>query len=227
MGRITASDDARHPARRGSGGATAPATADARSPTQRLGIAALLAPRAPVRLAAPLRGATITFRFETGLNIGGGACVFPGMNLKHVGVAAAVLGAMACPQGTPLANGGLFLGNGGATATDVLSFNVQPSTVAARNIMTPAVQVTARDTLGNVDTGFSSPISVAIGFNPVGGNLSGTASVAPVNGVASFGDLRIDKSGSGYTLVASATSATSAGSTAFNVTAATASAPAR
>jgi hypothetical protein len=140
------------------------------------------------------------------------------VNLKHLGLAAAVLGAMGCPQGMPLANRGLFIGSSGGTAADVLSFNVQPSSVAAGNIMTPPVQVTVRDTLGNVDAAFNSPISVSIGSNPVGGNLSGSTSVTPVNGVASFGDLKIDKSGSGYTLSASATGATTTASSAFDVT---------
>ena len=144
----------------------------------------------------------------------------------HLGFAAAVLGTMACPQGTPLANRGLVTGRGGGTAADVLVFTVQPRSVTAGNVMTPAVRVTARDTLGNVDTRFSSPIAVAIAFNPVGGNLAGTTAVTPVNGVASFGDLKIDKSGSGYTLLATATGASNAVSTSFTVTATTGSAPA-
>jgi hypothetical protein len=68
--------------------------------------------------------------------------------------------------------------------------------------MTPAVQVTARDGLGNTATAFASKASVAIGANPGGGTLSGTPTVAPVAGVATFSTLSIDKVGTGYTLTA-------------------------
>ena len=47
--------------------------------------------------------------------------------------------------------------------------------------------------------------------------LSGTTTVNPVNGVASFPGLSIDKAGSGYTLVASSGSLTGATSEAFSV----------
>ena len=53
------------------------------------------------------------------------------------------------------------------------------------------------------------------------------SAVAPVNGVARFGDLRIDRSGTGYTLRTTASGATAATSTTFDVLAATGSAPVR
>ena len=95
------------------------------------------------------------------------------------------------------------------------------------NVITPAIQVQVQDTLGNVDTSFTASVTVAIGTNPVGGRLSGTTSVTPVNGVALFGDLSIDRAGTGYTLSATAPGATGATSASFNVSAATGSAPAR
>jgi hypothetical protein len=55
-------------------------------------------------------------------------------------------------------------------------------------------------------------------LNPVGGNLSGSTTINPVNGVASFGDLKIDKSGQNYTLQASAARARSTSSQAFTIT---------
>src|SRR5206468_3432220 len=45
-------------------------------------------------------------------------------------------------------------------------------------------------------------ITVAIGTNPGGGTLSGTATVSAVSGVAAFSNLSIDKAGVGYTLAA-------------------------
>src|SRR5204862_514091 len=63
----------------------------------------------------------------------------------------------------------------------------------------------------------------ALGANPGGGALSGTATVAAVAGVATFSDLSVNKSATGYTLTAAATGLSSGASAAFNVAAGTAS----
>lgn len=90
-----------------------------------------------------------------------------------------------------------------AGAASEIAFTVQPSTAPAGVALTPALQVTARDAQGNIATGFTATVTVALGANPAGGTLSGTASVAATGGVATFSDLSLDKAGSGYTLVAS------------------------
>jgi hypothetical protein len=87
-------------------------------------------------------------------------------------------------------------------AASQLMFTVQPTSTTAGATITPAVEVTARDPFGNVATGFTGNVTLAIGSNPGGGTLGGTTAVAAVAGVASFGTLRIDKVGVGYTLVA-------------------------
>ena len=107
---------------------------------------------------------------------------------------------------------------GGFGSPGTLIFTVQPTNANEGNIITPAVQVTAQDTLGVRDTSFTANVSVALGSNPVAGTLGGTRTVAAVAGVASFGDLTIDRAGSGYTLTASAPGATSTTSAAFSVT---------
>jgi hypothetical protein len=99
-----------------------------------------------------------------------------------------------------------------------LAFTVQPSDATAGVAIAPAVEVTVRDAFGNTATDFAGNISLAIGNNPGGGALSGTASVAATAGVASFSDLSVDKAGSGYTIVASATGLTGATSGAFAIT---------
>src|SRR5213078_2423229 len=104
-------------------------------------------------------------------------------------------------------------------AAKLLVFTVQPSAEAAGAVITPAVQVTARDSLGNTATSFSGTVTVAIGTNPSGGVLSGTTNPSAVNGVATFADLRIDKAGAGYTLTAAATGLTGSNSTAFTISA--------
>src|SRR5204863_6766932 len=98
-------------------------------------------------------------------------------------------------------------------AATQLVFTVQPTTATAGAAISPAVQVTARDALGNTATAFTGSVIVAIGTNPDGGTLSGTATVAAVAGVATFAALSINKTGTGYTLNASATSLTGASST--------------
>src|SRR5436190_8106611 len=149
------------------------------------------------------------------------------MRLRYASVALVVAGTVACPGPDLLGNGGLNIGHSGGGTSELLAFRVQPSSVTEGSIMTPAIQVQVQDTLGNVDTSFTASVTVAIGTNPVGGRLSGTTSVTPVNGVALFGDLSIDRAGSGYTLSATAPGATGATSASFNVSAATGSAPAR
>jgi hypothetical protein len=80
------------------------------------------------------------------------------------------------------------------------------------------VQATIEDALGNPVT-TSANVTVSIFSNPGGGTLSGAATVAAVNGVASFSDLRIDAVASGYRLQASSAGLTSDISQAFSITA--------
>ena len=121
------------------------------------------------------------------------------------------------PLGLGGNNGGIAIGGTGGGGGRVLSFSVQPSTATAGNIITPPVQVLVSDSLGIVDSTFTAPITITIGVNPVGGNLSGTTSVTPVNGTAQFGDLGIDTPGTGYVLRVGATGATAASSNSFNI----------
>src|SRR5207244_48334 len=107
-------------------------------------------------------------------------------------------------------------GNNAETATDFhvavavtqLAFTGQPSNAVAGATITPVVQVSAQDALGNTITSFTGNVTVSIANNAGGGTLSGTVTIAAVNGVASFSTLSIDKVGSGYTLTASATGLT-------------------
>src|SRR5439155_53311 len=103
-----------------------------------------------------------------------------------------------------------------------LVFSVQPTNTAAGAAITPAVQVTVQDGLGNTATSYTGNVVIAIGSNPGGGTLSGTATVAAASGVASFPGLSINRSGAGYTIGASSASLTGTTSTAFTVTPGTA-----
>jgi hypothetical protein len=100
-----------------------------------------------------------------------------------------------------------------------LVFTVQPRDVVAGSVLSPAVAVTIQDADGNRVFTATRTIAVAISTNPGGGTLSGTTSASATEGVATFPDLRIDKVGFGYTLLASADGLSSATSAPFNVTA--------
>src|SRR2546425_7728155 len=82
----------------------------------------------------------------------------------------------------------------------------------------PPVEVAALDAMSNTVPGFTGNVTVAIGTNPAGGTVSGTTTVAAVSGVATFSNLSIDKSGTGYTLAAIATGLSDATSAAFTIT---------
>src|SRR5438034_985734 len=112
-----------------------------------------------------------------------------------------------------------------AGAATQLAFAVQPSTTTAGAGLQPAVQVTVQDALGNAVPGFTGQVSVAItaGTGRAGATLFGTKTVAPVAGVATFSNLSIDKSGSvktgtGYTLSATAAGLTGVTSEPFDIT---------
>jgi Bacterial Ig-like domain (group 1)/Calcineurin-like phosphoesterase len=110
----------------------------------------------------------------------------------------------------------------GAGAVDHLAYIVQPSTAVAGVAIAPAVQVEVEDAIGNRVTTATTSVTVAILDNPNGGVLSGTATRAAVAGVATFSNLSINKSGTGYSLSASATGLTGDVSADFNIIPATA-----
>src|SRR5207249_3520017 len=89
-------------------------------------------------------------------------------------------------------------------AATQLVFGTQPSTTVANRQISPAVKVRALDALGNLATSFAGNVSVALGSNPGGATLGGTTPVTAVSGVATFFDLSLNKTGTAYTLTASA-----------------------
>jgi len=99
-------------------------------------------------------------------------------------------------------------------------FTVQPTTTLPFFAITPAVQVTALDALDNPVSSFTGSVTIRIGKNggiALPGTLSGTTTVAAVNGVATFANLSIDQLGNGYTLEVIASGLTGAESQPFNI----------
>jgi Bacterial Ig-like domain (group 3)/Putative Ig domain len=101
------------------------------------------------------------------------------------------------------AGDGNFVGSGanGNYTVYQLVFTTQPSNTVVGLTITPAVVVTAEDSTSATLTTFTGGITVAIGSGP--GALSGTTTQNAVAGVATFGDLSINKVAIGDTLTAS------------------------
>jgi len=92
-----------------------------------------------------------------------------------------------------------------------LVVTVQPGTsLPCPGTIQPPVEVTAKDDKGNTVTAFNGQVTMSIGRQAgalMPGKLSGTVTVAAVNGVARFSNLCIDQlstPGDGYTLRATA-----------------------
>ena len=85
-----------------------------------------------------------------------------------------------------------------------------------------SVKLTVEDPYGNPITTDNSNVTLALGTNPGNGTLSGNLTVAAANGVATFGNLSINKVGTGYILTATDGNLTPGNSSSFNVTAAAA-----
>ena len=100
----------------------------------------------------------------------------------------------------------------------------QPADTAVNAVITSAVgsqggpvKVEVLDGSGQLATGSTAAVTVAIGSNPGSGSLSGTLTVSARGGVASFFDLSIDRAGVGYTLTATSPGITPMASGSFDI----------
>ncbi len=107
-------------------------------------------------------------------------------------------------------------GGTGPITPSQLAFVVQPSRGLSGSTLAPALQVELRDAQGARIPNASDPVTIALGANPTVATLGGTMTVNAVAGVATFPDLIVDRSGIGYTLVASSAGLTAI-STPFDV----------
>jgi hypothetical protein len=103
------------------------------------------------------------------------------------------------------------------TATK-LAVKTQPASTVVTGAAFSVV-VAAEDTYGNVVTGYTGTVSIALLNNPGSATLSGTLTASLVNGLATFSNLTLNKVGTGYTLQAKVGTLTSATTNAFNVAA--------
>src|SRR5437867_4275473 len=100
-----------------------------------------------------------------------------------------------------------------------LVFTVQPANPTAGAKIGRAAGRAAQEASGNTVPTFNDDVTLALGgTNPSGGTLTGTTSVAADNGVAIFYALSLDKSGTAYTLTATASGLSAATSAPFDIT---------
>src|SRR6185436_4463681 len=111
----------------------------------------------------------------------------------------------------------------GAGAPTKVVFLQQPTSATAGVSIAPAITVQVQDAAGNPVVGSPVNVVMTIQTNPGSGVLAGTTTVATSGGIATFGDLSINKAGVGYVLHAVSGALTAANSSTFNITAAAAS----
>lgn len=116
-----------------------------------------------------------------------------------------------------------------AAAGDSLAFAQQPTNVTAGDAIAPAIAVQAFDAFGNLATGFTGNVTLALSDTTAGGDAAATltastVTVAAVGGLATFSNIRVDSAASGYRLEASASGLTGAVSATFDVAVGTISA---
>ena len=105
-----------------------------------------------------------------------------------------------------------------------LGFTTQPGNGSAGVLLFPQPSVAIQDMGGNTKTSSSNPVTISItsGTGKSGATLQGTTTITPVNGIATFTNLRIDNASSGYTFTATASGLQSSTSSKFTVSGASA-----
>jgi hypothetical protein len=214
------------------GTAGAAATIAANSPTSQsapAGTAVSAPPSVLVKDANgnPVPGVAVTFAVASGNgSVTGGSQTTNGSGIASVGswtlnqtVGTNTLTATASGSGIT-GNPVTFTADGTPGTATQLAFTGPPSNTPAGAVITPPVQVTARDAFGNTATQFTGNITLAIpaNANPGGGTLSGTKIMAAVAGLATFSDLSINNAGNGYRLRATSSGLTAVNSAVFNIT---------
>lgn len=144
-----------------------------------------------------------------------GVATFSGLSIDKVGTGYTLTATPTAGAPPAAVTSTTFNINPGAPVK--LAFIAQPTNASAGSPINPAVQVAAQDAQGNTTPAYVSNVTIAIGTNPGAGTLSGSAVATPVNGVATFAGLSINKPGTGYTLSATGAGLTAGTSAGFNV----------
>lgn len=98
-----------------------------------------------------------------------------------------------------------------------VTFEAQPTDTTIGRAIAPAVALALRDVYDNLCLASERAISIAIANNPAGAHLSGSTTVIPAGGIATFPDLALDRVGLNFTLFAGASGLFGASSVGFDV----------
>ena len=89
-------------------------------------------------------------------------------------------------------------------AASELAFVAEPTVTVVGATIAPAVRVAIFDSFGNTVTGAVTAVTLDLAVAPVGAQLLGTTSVTPAAGVATFSNIRVDRSSANVRLRATA-----------------------
>jgi len=154
-----------------------------------------------------------TLAGTTSQTASGGVASFTNLSVDKTG--SYTFTATSTPSLTSALSSGFTIQPGTATQ---LVFLQQPTSAQSTVAIAPAVTAAIEDSFGNVVTSNTSTITVSLASStPPGGALSGSSSQLASAGVATFGNLSIDKVGS-YTLGASGGGFTAPASNSFSIT---------
>jgi alpha-tubulin suppressor-like RCC1 family protein len=170
--------------------------------------------RDPITLAIGSNPAGGTLAGTKIVNAAGGIATFSGLAIDKAGAGYTLVAAAGALN--PATSAGFTVSSGVAAR---LAFAVQPTDATAGEAISPAVTVAVQDAFGNPVSGATGTVTMAIGTNPGGGTLVGSTAVGAVGGLATFGGISVQKSGTGYTLVASSSGLASATGAPFNIAA--------
>lgn len=169
---------------------------------------------------------------QIGSNIAGDTIIQPQLNTDATGQSSGNISTIIADETSPFRNLSISSPSGLSAVTvrtpfvagapNKLGFSVQPTNSPAGANGLSTIKVTVQDSNGNpILSGPSSTsaVTLTIASNTTGASLTGTTTINAINGVATFTGLGIDRTGTGYKLLASSGSLTPAYSNSFNVTA--------
>lgn len=110
-----------------------------------------------------------------------------------------------------------FTATGVAGPATHLVFLRAPTATPANAAIAPTVQVAIADAYNNIVLTATDSVRIVLASNLGAATLSGTLVATSTNGVATFSDLRLDRTGTGYSIVASHATLGTATSSSFNV----------
>lgn len=105
-----------------------------------------------------------------------------------------------------------------SSVATALLFTTQPTTNTGAGIaFAPAIRVSVLDACGHLATNATTPVCLVFDTNPTNASLSGTLCRPPVGGIATFDDVAVSRTGTGYRLTATSGSLPQVQSSNFDI----------